>query len=115
LDFYIPYPLFSSPLAPFGYPVYSSRVAGEILLSRDNIATAEACFGLGMVIAKALQSGKPFTVFFNQDGHVELAPYEEVLLDSLEEETAVEQLFERDYQDHQVLAYLAGRRARSGE
>jgi hypothetical protein len=89
-------------------------VAGEILLSRDNIATAEACFGLGMVIAKALQAGKPFTVFFNQEGNVELAPYEETLLDTVGEEEAVERLFDRDYQDHQVLAYLAGRRARQG-
>lgn len=113
MDFYIPYPLFSSPLAPFGGPVYSSRVAADVLLSRDNLASAEACFGLGMVIAKALPEG-PVTIFLNQDGNVELVPYEEVLLDSVAEEVAVEQLLDRDYEDTQVLAYLAGRRARRG-
>ena len=84
------------------------------MLSRDKLPTAEAVFSLGLVIAKALQEGKPITIFFNQEGNVELAPHAEVLLDTIDEENAVEALLERGYQDEQVLAYLAGRRARTG-
>ena len=84
------------------------------MLSRENLPTAEAVFSLGLVIARALQAGKPITIFFNDNGHVELALHEEVLLDTVGEEEAVEQLMGRAYRDEQILAYLAGRRARMG-
>lgn len=82
------------------------------MLSRDKLPTAEAVLGLGLVIARTLQEGKPITIFFNKDGNAELAPYDEVLLDVDEEEIAVSVLFERGYADEQVLTYLVGRRAR---
>lgn len=84
------------------------------MLSRENLPTAEAVFSLGLVIAKALQEGKPITIFFNSEGCVELAPHDEVLLDVVDEEEAVAALYERGYGDEQILAYLAGRRARLG-
>jgi hypothetical protein len=87
-------------------------VAGE-LLSRDNLQTAEAVFGLGMVIVRALQEGKPITIFFNQEGQVELAPYNEVLLDTLPEEEAIEALINKGYSEELILNYLNGRRART--
>lgn len=88
-------------------------MADEIL-SRNNLQTAEAVFSLGMAIVRALQEGKPVAIYFNQEGNVELAPYEEVLLDATEEEDAVSALLQGSYSDEQILAYLAGRRARMG-
>jgi hypothetical protein len=84
------------------------------MLSRDKLSTAEAVFSLGLVIARSLQEGKPVTIFFNEEGYVELAPHSEVVLDVVPEEEAVEALLSRDYKDEQILAYLAGRRARVG-
>lgn len=84
------------------------------ILTKDNLQTAEAVFSLGLVIVRALQEGKPVVIFFNKDSQVELAPYEEILLDSLMEESAVEALLGKKYEDEQILAYLAGRRARVG-
>jgi len=86
----------------------------EDILTKDNLQTTESVFSLGLVIVRALQEGKPVAIFFNKDSQVELAPYDEVLLDVVEEGAAVEALFVRGYEDEQILAYLAGRRARVG-
>ncbi len=84
------------------------------LLSKDKLSTAEAVFSLGLVIAKMLQEGKPITIFINNENNVELTTYEEILLDALIEESAVESLLNKKYSDDQILTYLAGRRARLG-
>lgn len=85
------------------------------LLSREDLPTTQAILSLGLVISKTLQEGKPITLFLNKDNCVEIAPYEEILLDTKNEEEAVTILLESGYESEQLLAYLAGRRARRGE
>lgn len=85
------------------------------LLSREDLTTTQAILSLGLVISKTLQEGKTITLFLNKDNCVEIAPYEEVLLDTKDEEEAVTILLESGYENEQLLTYLAGRRARRGE
>lgn len=81
-------------------------------LTRDNLQTAEAVLGLGLIVVRELHQKGVATVFINEDGQVEICPYGEVELDGVSQDDALGVLLDRGYNDEQLFAYLKGRKAR---
>lgn len=84
----------------------------DLKVTRDNLQTADAVLGLGLVIVKTLHEQGIVSVFINADGQVELCPLGEIELDSLSEGQALDTLIDRGYEEAQLMAYLRGRAAR---
>lgn len=84
----------------------------SVQLTKDNLQTAEAVLGLGLIVVKELSARGIATVFINDDGAVEICPYGELELDGLTEGQALDTLLDRGYEDAQLFAYLKGRKAR---
>ncbi len=94
-----------------GCPHTLQAVADE-KLSKDKLQSAEAVFSLGMTIVRQLLTLGNASVFINLQGEVEIVPYDELLLDGLEEDAALDEMVNRGYDDARMTAYLMGRKAR---
>lgn len=81
-------------------------------LNKDNLQTAEAVLGLGLIVVRQLSDKGIATVFLNLEGQVEICPHGELELDGLDQDDALSVLVQRGYNDEQLLAYLKGRKAR---
>lgn len=81
-------------------------------LTKDNLQTADAVLGLGLVAVRELLSKGMVTLFINDAGQVEICPPGEVELDGLEEADALSVLLDRGYSDEQLMAYMKGRKTR---
>lgn len=81
-------------------------------LSKDELQTAEAVLGVGLVVVKELQDRGVAILFLNSNGNVEICPPEEYALDTLSQEEALVSLLEKNYSDEQLMAYLNGRNSR---
>jgi hypothetical protein len=82
-------------------------------LTVDRIATTEGASVLGVVCARLLSQHQQAHLFINQDGVVEVIPVEEVGLDLLSEQEALERLVALDYTDLQLESYLKARECRA--
>lgn len=80
-------------------------------LSKDELQTAEAVLGVGLVVVKELQERGAAILFLNNN-NVEVCPLEEYALDFMSQEEALNSLLEQNYSDEQLMAYLDGRKSR---
>ncbi len=81
-------------------------------IDKNNLQSAEAVLGIGLVMTKELLEHKIATVFLNSSGQVEICPFGEIELDSQDQEQVILYLINKGYSDDQLLAYLTGRKTR---
>jgi hypothetical protein len=81
-------------------------------ISLDDLGKAKSVLGLGLVVNRGLRERGVITLFVNNKGDVEICPYEEVILDDMPFEQALDILLGRGYEDEQLFAYLEGRNSR---
>lgn len=79
---------------------------------KNNLNSAEAVLGIGLVMAKELLEHGIATVFLNAQDQIEMCPFGEIELDSQEQDYAIHALINKGYNDDQLLAYLTGRKTR---
>ena len=88
-------------------------ISGRI--TKDNLQTADAVLGLGLIVVRELTDRGTVTLFVNEEGLVEICPHGEVELDGVDQEDALSVLLDRGYTDEQLLAYIKGRKARENQ
>lgn len=81
-------------------------------LTKDNLQSADAVLGVGLVAVKELYERGIVVLFLNETGQLEICPAGEMELDGLAQEDALAVLLDKGYTDEQLMAYMKGRKAR---